>query len=286
MKSPTIILFPLIVASYVAAHGNLWQVTIQGAVYPGNPPSGPTNPSVIRQATTQDPIKGATNPALPCGVNATPATLVADAMPGDTLTFTWKEADGGIVRDVPSCSFVLADQRILQWPHNIGPLMTYMTSCGSVTPDNFDTSNAKWFKIDEQGQEPNGTWVQNELYEGGVSTVQLPQNIASGPYLLRNEIIALHLATSLGGAEFYEGCVQLNIGGNENGVPPSSDLVSIPGLYSDNDPGIYDPDVFNPGATYTFPGPPVATLVSNQSSPSTPGSTTNICRLKLTSQRS
>ena len=98
MKSSTIILAPLFIASYVSAHGNVWGVTIQGKAYPGNPPSGPTNPSVIRQATTQDPIKGATNPTLPCGVNATAASLVADAMPGDTFTFTWKEADGGLVR--------------------------------------------------------------------------------------------------------------------------------------------------------------------------------------------
>lgn len=150
-----------------------------------------------------------------------------------------------------------------------------MASCGSVTPDNFDTSNAKWFKIDEQGLQANGTWMQNELYVGGVATVQLPKNIAAGFYLLRNEIIALHLATSLGGAEFYTGCVQLNIGGNENGIPPASDLVSIPGLYSDTDPGIYDPDVFNPGAVYTFPGPPVATLIGSGGSAPQPSLSTS-----------
>ena len=63
----------------------------------------------------------------------------------------------------------------------------------------------------------------------------------AGGYLIRHEIIALHLAVSMGGAEFYPMCTQVMIGGSGSGTP--SPTVSFPGAYNDNDPGIYDPNV-------------------------------------------
>lgn len=59
--------------------------------------------------------------------------------------------------------------------------------------------------------------------------------------ILVKQIIALHLATSMGGAEFYPSCTQVSIGGSGTGQPDST--VLFPGAYSDSDPGIYDPDV-------------------------------------------
>ena len=43
---------------------------------------------------------------------------------------------------------------------------------------------------------------------------------------------------SQGGAEFYPACVQLTVGGSQTGQPSSSEEVSLPGAYSDTDPGI------------------------------------------------
>lgn len=97
---------------------------------------------------------------------------------------------------------------------------------------------------------------------GGVATATIPSNLAPGNYLLRHEIIALHLATSFNGAEFYPGCAQLRVGGSQTGVPSASDLVSLPGAYSDNDPGIFDPTVFDNNAKYVFPGPAIASFIS------------------------
>lgn len=100
--------------------------------------------------------------------------------------------------------------------------------------------------------------------QGKPFELTLPENLAPGGYLLRHEIIALQLATSAGGAEFYPSCTQLLIGGSGNGTPAST--VSFPGAYSDTDPGILDPDVYNPGSKYTFPGPPVSNLASGGAS--------------------
>lgn len=97
---------------------------------------------------------------------------------------------------------------------------------------------------------------------GGVATATLPNTLAPGNYLVRHEIIALHLAITIGGAEFYPSCSQITVGGTQTGAPKADELVSLPGAYNDNDPGIFDPDVFNPGAPYTFPGPAIASFVT------------------------
>jgi hypothetical protein len=140
-------------------------------------------------------------------------------------------------------------------------MFTYMASCGDTTCDKFDAINAEWFKIQESGRKDDGNWVQQELMDGGVAKAQIPENLAPGNYLVRHEILALHLATSMGGAEFYAGCAQVRVGGDEKGAPQKEDLVSIPGAYKDNDPGVFVPNVFNVNAKYTFPGPEIAVLV-------------------------
>jgi len=156
---------------------------------------------------------------------------------------------------------------ITQWPHNIGPMLTYMSTCGNTTCDNFDAINAAWFKINEVGQLQNNLsqWVQEDLcmyhsqlfrlylvwhmlltVNGNTTSVTLPQNIAPGDYLLRHEIIALHLGNEPGGAEFYPSCSQLRISAPNNtdalSVQPSQ-TVSLPGAYSDQDPGVFVPTV-------------------------------------------
>jgi hypothetical protein len=75
------------------------------------------------------------------------------------------------------------------------------------------------------------------------ATVSLPRTLAAGNYLVRHEIIGLHIATTQGGAEFYPSCAQLSVGGNQKGAPSPNELVSFPGAYKDTDKGILVPDV-------------------------------------------
>jgi hypothetical protein len=42
-------------------------------------------------------------------------------------------------------------------------MMTYLASCGGKSCAEFDASQAKWFKIDEQGQDASGNWAQATL---------------------------------------------------------------------------------------------------------------------------
>ena len=141
--------------------------------------------------------------------------------------------------------------------------MFYLANCGSTTCDQFDSTTAKWFKIGQIGLESDEvTWYQQNLSmfqcifivsvciltnpypeNGHAANITLPSNIAPGNYIIRHEIIALHLANEMGGAEFYPSCSQLKISGTGTGVPASNELVSFPGAYSDTDPGIYVPQV-------------------------------------------
>jgi hypothetical protein len=66
--------------------------------------------------------------------------------------------------------------------------------------------------------------------------VTIPKNTPSGEYLLRIEHIALHQASQAGGAQFYISCAQISVTGGGSGTP--GPLVSIPGVYNANDPGI------------------------------------------------
>ena len=93
---------------------------------------------------------------------------------------------------------------------------------------------------------------------GDAFTIKLPENLTPGDYLIRHEIIALHLAVTEGGAEFYPSCTQVRVGGSGSGQPNAT--VTFPGAYKDTDPGIFDPTVFNPGDDYVFPGPALSNL--------------------------
>ena len=97
---------------------------------------------------------------------------------------------------------------------------------------------------------------------GGQATITLPGTLAPGNYLIRHEIIALQNAAAEGGTEFYPACTQLSVGGSQNGGPTADELVTLPGAYSDTDPGVLDSSVYDTSVEYIFPGPPIAAFVS------------------------
>ncbi|KAF5391070.1 hypothetical protein D9757_003114 [Collybiopsis confluens] len=257
MISSATLLVPILLSSLVSAHGWLNSVNIGSQSFQGNVPNASPAGSIIRQINDVDPVKGSNNPYLACGQNAQLATKVAEAQPGDQVSFFWVNGEKG------------------PWVHNTGPMQTYMAACTGVDScSSFDASNADWFKIQEQGRiSPGGAWTMSLMNSGAPSNVTIPQNIAPGNYLIRHELIALQIAQTQGGAEFYPSCTQVKIGGSGTGAPTNDELVKLPGAYKDTDPGILV-DVFsNPNADYIFPGPPVAAFVNGSSSASTSTST-------------
>ncbi|KAK0199856.1 glycoside hydrolase family 61 protein, partial [Desarmillaria ectypa] len=247
---------PFIAAPYVAAHGYVQKVTIDGTEYTGPGVGSGNTDGITRQISTQDPIKGAANSDLTCGPGALAASKVANANPGSSISFLWTGASGS------------------PWPHNVGPMMTYLTNCGDQSCADYDPTGTEWFKIEEAGR-TNGTWAQAALLNGVAAQVTLPNNLAAGNYIIRHEIIALQNAQAEGGAEFYASCTQLKVGGSGTGTPPSSDLVQLPGAYSDTNPGILVDIYSNTNAGYTFPGPAVVDLGGSSSGASASSSSSS-----------
>ncbi|KAA8574691.1 hypothetical protein EYC84_003941 [Monilinia fructicola] len=151
---------------------------------------------------------------------------------------------------------------------------------GNIVPSGVNTTAAKegdaitvqWDPSNHPGPiqhylfEVNGTWASNLMDAGNMSyTFNLPTGMATGEYLLRSEMLALHGAQTLGGAQWYIGCAQLSITGTSgDSCGPS---IKLPGAYNESDPSIYIPDIyygFNI-STYTPPGGAVATCGSGSS---------------------
>ncbi|KAL0579072.1 hypothetical protein V5O48_002914 [Marasmius crinis-equi] len=241
---------PVFLAVHASAHGFIAEAHIGGHKYEGNSVGNPPKDSVIWQLGDVSAVKGATNKQITCGHGAHQAKLVADAMPGDTMTFDWRDGDGG-----------------KHWPHDMGPLLTYMASCGSKPCNEFDPSNANWFKIMESGMQKDSSWKQAGLKSGDTIHATIPKNLAPGNYMVRSEIIALHLANDKGGAEFYVDCLQLRVGGRQTGKPSSRDTVKFPGGYSNNDPGIFVPKIYDhmQPSDYVIPGPKIASFITGSS---------------------
>lgn len=159
------LLLSLLLPALVSAHGYVNKISIDGTVYQGNSVgTTATIQSVIRQVNTNSPVQDATNPNLNCGQGAQLAANVANANPGSTVEVYWVGGVSGDTTNVGSLSFI--NRRMLtpvQWPHNTGPIMHYMTLCdGSCA--SYNSTSAEWFKISELGLKPgNTTWYQADI---------------------------------------------------------------------------------------------------------------------------
>ncbi|KAF8178431.1 glycosyl hydrolase family 61-domain-containing protein [Pholiota molesta] len=230
-----------IAASFVAsasAHAT-WQELWIGSVDAGS--------SCVRQPASNSPITDITSTNLACNIAGT-SSGVCPVNAGETITIEMHQQPGD-----RSC----ADEAI--GGDHYGPINIYMAAVSDATTA--VGSSAAWFKIAESGMPSNNPdyWATEVLNNNcGHWTFTIPSDIAPGNYLLRAEVIALHVASTVGGAQFYPGCFQLNVAGTGTAKPPT---VQIPGVYSASDPGILI-NIYQTLATYAIPGPtPYGTTV-------------------------
>ncbi|KAJ3507745.1 hypothetical protein NLJ89_g6131 [Agrocybe chaxingu] len=133
----------------------------------------------------------------------------------------------------------------------------YMAKAPGSVAD-WDGAGAVWFKVHQISAVTDGgrtiSWPS-----AGLSQINfnIPRNLPDGEYLVRIEHIALHSASGFGGAQFYISCAQVKVTGGGNGTP--GPLVSIPGVYNGNEPGIKVNIYYPVPATYVQPGPAVWT---------------------------
>ena len=164
--------------------------------------------------------------------------------------------------NVPSgvkvCSANAGDIIEVQWDSSThpGPITHFLY--GPVSDATMATGVGSWTKINEFDFQ--GTKWANEIMEAQNMTYsfKLPSNLATGDYLLRSEMLALHGSQTVGGAQFYIGCAQLHITGPGGSCAPK---IQLPGAYHATDSDIYISNFYNGFqlSTYTAPGGPVAT---------------------------
>ncbi|KAF8908522.1 glycosyl hydrolase family 61-domain-containing protein [Gymnopilus junonius] len=255
-------------AERAAAHGGVLSYSWSGNWYwgwqPYNSPTGQT--SIQRPWSTYNPITDATDPTLSCNDNgqAGALQLTATVAAGTAITAYW---------NVP-------------WPHNIGPMLTYLAQCPSAGCTSASSSTLQWFKIDEAGLLSgtvfSGTWGSGKMIADNSSwTTTIPQTVPSGNYMIRFETIALHSLP----AQFYPECAQITITGGGTLAPTAAQLVTFPGGYSNSDPGLTI-DVYTNDAqtetTYPIPGPPLYGSSSTGTTVSQPSSTPSSTPIKTT----
>ncbi|KAF2681006.1 carbohydrate-binding module family 1 protein [Lentithecium fluviatile CBS 122367] len=214
----------------VAAHQNLHQFWVNGET-PGYEvgirPSGNGN----------NPVTDVTSIDIVCNVPSTtkPSSQVevVPVIEGNTIKVQWDSSS------------------------HPGPI-THMLA-GPFDDVTAESGKGAWVKVDELDY-VDGKWA-NELMQAVNMTHEftLPIGLASGQYLLRSEMLALHGAQTIGGAQFYIGCMQIKVTGtgSAGSCTPS---IELPGAYNANDANIYIPNVYNgfDPTNYTAPGGPVA----------------------------
>ncbi|KAL7269416.1 hypothetical protein RUND412_007923 [Rhizina undulata] len=100
--------------------------------------------------------------------------------------------------------------------------MTYMARCPSGCAKFKGDSGSVWFKINQMGYDPSQSplWGSDMLASLGASwTVTIPASLADGEYLLRHEILALHVAENLMEAQFFPSCTQITLTGGGSASP-------------------------------------------------------------------
>lgn len=233
-------------AKLAAAHATVFAVWINGE----DQGLGNTDNGYIRSPPNNNPVQDVQSTDMTCNVNGDqPAAKTLEVAAGDKVTFEWHHNS----RD--------ASDNIIASSHE-GPVMVYMA------PTEKGASGSNWVKIAEDGYN-DGTWAVDKLRQNdGKHSVTVP-DVPAGNYLFRPEIIALHSASSEGGAQFYMECVQFKVTSDGSKTLPEG--VNIPGTYSADDPGILF-NLYGDFTSYQIPGPDVWSGASSGSSSGSSGS--------------
>ncbi|KAL2146550.1 hypothetical protein VTI28DRAFT_3441 [Corynascus sepedonium] len=243
LASTTLLLSSLV--SLVAGHGYLKSITVNGEEYLAwqvgqDDYVTPAPARYARKVADLGPVPDFTTKDITCGAGGNePAEGIIELKAGDTVTLNWD-----------------------QWgSSHSGPVMNYLAHCTNDDCKSFkgDSGNV-WVKIEQLAYNPSGNppWASDLLREQGAKWhVTIPPSLAPGEYLLRHEILGLHVAGTEMGAQFYPSCTQIRV--TEGGSTQLPSGIALPGAYDPQDPGILvELWRVNQGQVeYTAPGGPV-----------------------------
>ncbi|KAF2471362.1 uncharacterized protein BDR25DRAFT_368188 [Lindgomyces ingoldianus] len=225
----------------ITAHGHVSGIVADGTYYQGYDPSfqyQATPPKVVGWSCPQCLDNGFVSPDMyttsniACHKNATAGQASAKVAAGGTVELQWTA-----------------------WPESHhGPVLDYLAKCdGDCTTATAD--GLSFFKIDQSGLLDDttvpGSWASDKLISNNNSwTVTIPSSIATGNYVLRHEIIALHSAGQDNGAQNYPQCINIEVTGGGSASPSAEAATKF---YTPTDPGILV-NIYQ-SLTYEIPGP-------------------------------
>ncbi|KAH4102674.1 hypothetical protein HBH98_006220 [Parastagonospora nodorum] len=241
-------------ASSVKAHGHLAGIKVDGQAYTAYDPSfqyQKPSPEVIEWSCPECLDNGFVSPdmfkdvtKIACHKDATAGAMVAKVKAGGTIDIQWTA-----------------------WPaSHVGPVLDYLAKVDDATKAT--SKDLSFFKIDQAGYE-NGQWAASKLIANNQTwTVTIPESIASGQYVLRHEIIALHSAGQENGAQSYPKCINIEVEGSGTATPAG---VTADKLYTPDDAGIKVSIYSGDMSSYKPPGPALFSGASSGSGSSPAG---------------
>lgn len=173
------------------------------------------------------------NDDIICHKNATNAGGYASVQAGDHIEVYWSA-----------------------WPSSHhGPVIDMLAKCDDDCTT-VDKTSLEFFKIAGVGLADDstlpGTWATDQLISNNNSwVIQIPSELASGNYVWRHEIIALHSAEESDGAQNYPQCFNLAVTGTGT-LAPTGTLGEA--LYSESAAGILV-NIYETLSSYEIPGP-------------------------------
>ncbi|TVY84302.1 putative endo-beta-1,4-glucanase D [Lachnellula suecica] len=198
-----------------------------------------------RLPLSNNPVTSVTTNDIRCNAGTVPVTPLCTVDAGGNVTVEMHAQPGD-----RSC----ANQAI--GGNHYGPILVYMSKVANAATD---VGAGSWFKVDEFGYDvATNKWGTDLLNDNcGKRSFKVPADLAPGNYLVRAEAIALHTASTAGGAQFYMTCFQINLTGTGTKTPAG---VSFPGAYKATDPGILI-NIYQASniANYQIPGPALFT---------------------------
>ncbi|KAH7131872.1 glycosyl hydrolase family 61-domain-containing protein [Dendryphion nanum] len=203
-----------------------------------------------RLPPSNSPVEDYTGTALQCNVNPGAASGKCSFAAGDTVTIEMHQHN---TRDCTTEGIGGA-----HW----GPVLAYLSKVeDAATADGsgefFKVYQNGWKKNPAANQGDNDFWGTKDLnYNCGKLDFKLPTSIPDGDYLLRAEAIALHAASSSGGAQHYMTCYQLTVTGGSGTVVPKG--VTFPEAYTKTGTGLGF-SIHAPLESYPMPGPELIT---------------------------
>lgn len=229
----------------VTAHGHVETITTDGTTTDNTTPNWVYNevdgPGWYAKNQDNGFVDGSSYSSgdIVCHKEATPGKTSVKVAAGSSLDLKWDT-----------------------WPESHhGPVLDYLAKCeGDCTQA--DKTALSFFKLDEAGvlDAASNEWATDKLIANDNTwTVNIPEGLATGHYVLRHEIIALHSAGQENGAQNYPSCINIEVTGSGSTDPcaDGADCVAGTELYTPSDEGIkydiYSGDI----SGYPIPGPKV-----------------------------